>query len=64
MQKSLNQKYGIEKTFKSEKIKTILFVSGKTLFTKLKRIYFLIKFLKIKENIIFLKNQSYQIFKN
>ena len=53
MQKSINCKRDIEKLLKNEKIKTILFISGKNSFYKTKANIFLIKFLKIKKFFYF-----------
>ena len=58
MQNSLNQKYGIEKTFKSEKIKTILFVSGKNSFYKTKANIFFNKIFKNKRKYYFFKESK------
>ena len=55
MQKSIKCKRDIEKKLlKNEKIKTILFISGKNSFYKTKsKYFFLIKFLKIKKIFFF-----------
>lgn len=63
MQKSLNQKYGIEKTFKSEKIKTILFISGKNSFYKTKANIFFNKILKNKKKYYFFKESKLPDFR-
>jgi alcohol dehydrogenase class IV len=62
MQKSLNQKYNIEKTFKSEKIKTILFISGKNSFYKTKANIFSNEILKNKKKYYFFKESKFPDF--
>ncbi len=63
MQKAIHAKNDIEKNFKSEKIKTILFISGKNSFFKTKANIFFERILKDKKKHYFFKKSKFPNFK-
>ena len=62
MQKSINCKRDIEKLLKNEKIKTILFISGKNSFYKTKANIFFDKIFKDKKIFFFIKKSKFPNF--
>ena len=62
MQKSINCKRDIEKLLKNEKIKTILFISGKNSFYKTKSNIFFDKIFKDKKKFFYFKDSKFPNF--